>query len=415
MLLIPLFLSIFMLLVDIYIYQGFKVLIGGQSTQAQKWLKIAYWTVTAVGLALVWISASNLRGNGGLTVFTRSFIMVQYVSKFLGLIFMVLDDLIRFFRWVASFFYKPAQQIIEQNDGVPRSEFLMTAGIIAAGGILSGLTFGIASGAHDYRIRRKTLYLKNLPKSFDGMRLVQLSDIHTGSFWNRTAVQGGVEMAMAEKPDMIVFTGDLVNDVASEMKDYTSVFDKVQAPLGVYSILGNHDYGDYIPWQSKEAKQKNLENLKEAHAAMNWKLLLNENTDIMVNNEKLRLIGVENWSNRGRFHCYGDLAKASLAPEASDCKILLSHDPSHWRAEVLKEYSDIALMLAGHTHGMQFGLELGNFKWSPVQYMYPEWAGLYSEGDQHLYVNRGYGYIGYPGRLGIAPEITVFELKRLVG
>jgi predicted MPP superfamily phosphohydrolase len=274
-----------------------------------------------------------------------------------------------------------------------------------------GMTYGIVSGAHDYRVRRQRLSFPNLPSSFDGLKIVQIADIHSGSFYNKTAVKGGVEIVLNEKPDVIFFTGDLVNEETREVNNYIHVFDKVKAPLGVFSTTGNHDYGDYRFWASVEAKEKNFKDLIEAHRLLGWDLLMNEHRFLEVDGERLAIIGIENWGT-GRFPKYGKLDEAYKGTEDSPVKILLSHDPSHWDAQVRSEYSDIDLMLAGHTHGFQFGVEVGDFKWSPSQWMYKQWAGLYREGNQYLYVNRGYGYIGYPGRIGILPEITVIELKR---
>lgn len=220
----------------------------------------------------------------------------------------------------------------------------------------------------------------------------------------------GVQKIMDEKPDLILFTGDLVNNVASEMDDYMDVFNKLSAPLGVYSTLGNHDYGDYVEWGSPAEKLANLERLKQVHAAMGWRLLMNEHVVLEKDSQKIALLGIENWSDKARFPKYGDLRKAYAGSEDHTFKILMSHDPSHWRAEVCESYKDIDLMLSGHTHGMQFGVEIPGLKWSPVQYVYNEWAGLYEKEAQKLYVNRGFGFIGYPGRVGILPEITVLEL-----
>jgi hypothetical protein len=218
---------------------------------------------------------------------------------------------------------------------------------------------------------------------------------------------------MKEQPDLILFTGDLVNNVADEMNDYIDVFNQLRAPLGVYSTLGNHDYGDYVHWKTIEEKQANLERLKQVHHTMGWRLLMNEHIVLEKGEDKIAVMGIENWSAKARFPKYGSLEKAHAGAKAYPFKILMSHDPSHWKAEVLKGYPDIDLMLAGHTHGMQFGLEmpLFKFKWSPVQYVYKEWAGLYEMNEQRLYVNRGFGFLGYPGRSGIMPEITVLELN----
>lgn len=244
------------------------------------------------------------------------------------------------------------------------------------------------------------------------MRIAQVSDIHSGSFFNKTAVKGGVEMLLGEKPDLIFFTGDLVNERTSEVRDYTEMFSKLKAPLGVFSVLGNHDYGDcYSGWTSDAAKAQNL---KDMHAVvrntLGYDLLLNENRTLTVDGASIGLIGVENWGNR--FVQHGDLEKAYAGMEEMPVKLLLSHDPSHWDAKVRPGYPDIDVTFSGHTHGAQFGVELPNFRWSPSQYIYKQWAGLYQEGEQYLYVNRGYGYIGFPGRIGMPPEITIMELKK---
>jgi predicted MPP superfamily phosphohydrolase len=243
------------------------------------------------------------------------------------------------------------------------------------------------------------------------MRVVQISDIHSGSFSDPKAVERGIQTILDLKPDLIVFTGDIVNNVSEELVDYAPLFAKLTAPLGVFSILGNHDYGDYFEWDSQEAKLANLNRLKSLHADMGWRLLLNEHVRIEKDGEHFALLGVENTSFKNRFKSYGDLNKAYTGAEASPFKMLLSHDPTHWDGEVNKHYRDIDLTLSGHTHGFQFGVEIPGFKWSPAQYMYKQWAGLYQEGQQYLYVNRGFGFLGYPGRVGILPEITLFELS----
>ena len=215
---------------------------------------------------------------------------------------------------------------------------------------------------------------------------------------------------MEHEPDLVFFTGDLVNNVATEMDGFIDVFSNIKAPMGVFSILGNHDYGDYVKWPSKAAKEDNLNRLKEIHGEMGWRLLLNENVTLEKDGESIALIGIENWGAKGNFSRYGDLQKAYEGTGSHPFKILLSHDPSHWEAQVCKDYKDIDLMFSGHTHGMQFGVELPGFRWSPVQYMYKQWAGIYRNSKQKLYVNRGFGFLGYPGRVGILPEITLIEL-----
>jgi len=261
-----------------------------------------------------------------------------------------------------------------------------------------------------YQVRKIQLRFDNLPSAFNGLRVVHLSDIHSGSFTDHAAVERGLEKVLALQPDLILFTGDLVNNVATEMAPYIDLFSRLKAPLGVFSVLGNHDYADYVKWDSDLEKQANLESLKNIQERMGWRLLLNEQIVVEKGGEQILLLGVENWSAKLRFPKYGDLAKAYGAGSTAPFKILMSHDPSHWKAEVCERYKDIDLTLSGHTHGMQFGVELPGVRWSPVQYFYEEWAGLYEQERQKLYVNTGFGFIGYPGRVGMLPEITLIEL-----
>ena len=263
---------------------------------------------------------------------------------------------------------------------------------------------------YNYQLKRVPLAFDNLPASFKGLKIIHISDIHSGSFMDKKAVSHGVDLILKEKADIILFTGDLVNDKATEMKDYMDVFNRLNAPMGVFSTLGNHDYGDYTSWPSEAAKQQNLEDLKKVHADLGWRLLMNEHVVLSRGADQIALLGIENWSNKARFPKHGRMDLAHAGTENFSFKILMSHDPSHWDAQVKPEYADVDLTLSGHTHGMQFGVEIPGFKWSPVQYMYKQWDGLYEDGKQKLYVNPGYGFIGYPGRVGILPEITVIEL-----
>ncbi|OYY14131.1 MAG: metallophosphatase [Sphingobacteriia bacterium 35-40-8] len=296
-----------------------------------------------------------------------------------------------------------------EGNGIPRSLFLSWLGLGIGGTLFGTLLYGF-SNKYNYQVRRVKLAFDNLPIAFKGTKLVHISDIHSGSFQHKEAVNHGIDLILKEQADLILFTGDLVNDRAEEMAEYKVIFGRLTAPLGVFSTLGNHDYGDYVAWPSKEAKAANLEDLKQVHAQMGWKLLMNEHVLLEKGTDKIALLGIENWGAKGRFPKYGKMNQAHPGTEQIPFKILLSHDPSHWDAQVKTEYPDIDLMLAGHTHGMQFGLENPYFKWSPVQWMYKQWAGLYEDGKQKLYVNRGFGFIGYPGRVGIMPEITVIEL-----
>jgi predicted MPP superfamily phosphohydrolase len=337
-------------------------------------------------------------------------LFATYFSKIFGIIFVFIDDIFRGVKWMANFFYNPEPEKLGGTP-IPRSEFLAKTALVASAIPFGAMAYGIISGAHDYRVKKVTVKLPNLPKSFDGLTIGHVSDIHTGSFFNKTAVKGGVEMLLNEKPDLIFFTGDLVNNQASEVKDFVNIFDKFKAPLGVFSVTGNHDYGDYHNWKTIDEKRNNFKDLIEAHRLMNFNLLMNGNHIIEQGGEKLAILGNENWGG-GRFAKYGKLNLAHQGTEDAAVKLLLSHDPSHWDAQVLPLYKDIDVQFSGHTHGFQFGVEIGNFKWSPSQYAYKQWAGLYQQGQQYLYVNRGFGYLGYPGRIGMPPELTIMKLER---
>jgi predicted MPP superfamily phosphohydrolase len=412
--LIPLVAAIF-LLIDLYVFQAVKMAVQSFSPLGKNIAFGLYWGFTAItllGFFLYHFTNTDTFSNTA-RQFMLVIVFMNYLSKTVALLILVIEDVVRFGQWS---FYKLSDLFNKSNETgsgekIGRSEFFAKSALIAGSLPLAAMSFGIISGAHDYRIRRKSIVIPGLPKAWHGVKVAQLSDIHSGSFWNRIAVEGGVDMMMAEKPDIVFFTGDLVNNEASEVKNYIPIFSKVKADLGVYSTLGNHDYGDYKNWPSEKAKQKNLQSVIDAHGAMGWDILLDENRILKVDNEPLAVLGVENWG-AGRFAKYGDISKAFAGTEDFPAKILLSHDPSHWDAQIRKDYPDIDLMLAGHTHGFQFGIEIPGFKWSPSQYVYKQWAGLYEQEGQKLYVNRGYGYLGYPGRIGIPPEITILELRQ---
>ncbi|WP_421945144.1 metallophosphoesterase [Pedobacter sp.] len=396
---------------DIYCYRAIVSVFKKWKPSTKKIFGILYWTFSA--LLIIGVFAGIYLN---LFLALRAIILVTFfltvACKLAMLPFLVFDDLRRLF--IKLFKKKEAvkTQQITEAEPISRSEFLVKAGLVAAAVPLTSLSWGIISGAYDYQVRRVNLILPNLPKAFDGITMAQISDIHSGSFYNKTAVKGGVEMLLAEKPDFVFFTGDLVNNLTKEVSEYQDIFAKVKAPLGVYSTLGNHDYGDYyFGKESSPAKVKNLKDIIDVHKIMGYDLLMNENRRLKVDGEEIGILGIENWG-MGRFPKYG---KMELAVENTDdlpVKLLLSHDPSHWRGEVLQKYPQIDAMFSGHTHGMQFGVRLKEYQWSPVQYIYKEWAGLYQEQKQQLYVNVGYGFLGYPGRVGILPEITVFTLKR---
>lgn len=400
------------LLIDYYFFQA---VINVSKNWSPTWKNVArysFWipTVLSIAAMLWWTFDNPYRYSANFRNWVITGLVATYFSKLFGVVVLLVDDAQRLVKWLANFFYKGADSSLP-GEAISRSEFLSKAAVIASGVPLGAFAYGIISGAHDYRIIRQQIKITNLPKSFDGFKLVQLSDIHTGSFWNKTAVQGGVDMVLQEKPDLIVFTGDLVNNETAEVRNYIDVFNKLNAPFGVKSITGNHDYGDYRNWNTTEEKAQNFADLIRAHKELGFDLLMNQNRTITVNGESIGIMGVENWG-KGRFAKYGKLDAAYQGMAEIPTKILLSHDPSHWDEQVRQLYPDIDLMLAGHTHGFQFGVEIGGVKWSPSQYVYKQWAGLYKEGNQQLYVNRGFGYLGYPGRVGMPPEITVLELKR---
>lgn len=408
-----LFLSVlFFLLIDYYFFQGVLAASRNWSAGWKMGVRIGFWVPTALCiLALLWWTFGNPYSfNANARNFIITGIVATYFSKVLGLLVLFADDVQRGLRWAVSYFSKDSNSGLPGN-AIPRSEFLSKVALATTAVPFTAFVYGIVSGAHDYRVRKITLKMSNLPKAFDGLRIGQVSDIHSGSFWNKTAVKGGVETLLKEKPDVIFFTGDLVNNETKEVKEYLDVFDKLKAPLGVFSVTGNHDYGDYRSWNTQADKAQNFQDLVQAHKTMGFDILMNEHRFLEQGGEKIAIIGNENWGG-GRFPKYGKLAEAYAGTEGAAVKLLLSHDPSHWDAQVRTNYPDIDAMFAGHTHGFQFGVEIGGFQWSPSQYAYKQWAGLYQEGKQYLYVNRGFGYIGYPGRVGMPPELTIFELKK---
>ena len=396
---------------DWYLYSGYKVIIKSALPQTQRFLKIGFWGLTLLNVGLLILFHSlPAKAYWGLKVGLATFLFAQYFSKIIWLLFLVMDDLIRLVKWVYSLFTSSSASV--KGEPISRHSFIVKAGMLAGTGMIAALSWGIVKGAYDYRVKRRRIVLKNLPSSFDGFKIVQISDIHSGSFWDTKAVMKGVELIQEQNADVIFFTGDLVNNQASEMEPYMEVFNKLKAPHGVFSIFGNHDYGDYIEWASPEAKIQNLDYLKQIHKDLGWRLLMNEHARISIGDQSIGVLGIENWGNKAHFPRYGKMEEAVKGTADLPIKLLLSHDPSHWRGQVLKDYPDIDVMFAGHTHGMQFGVEIGKYRWSPVKYMYPEWADLHTQGHQHLYVNRGFGFLGYPGRFGIHPEITVIELKK---
>jgi predicted MPP superfamily phosphohydrolase len=406
-----------LILIDLYVFQAIKATAEQRSVWMQKAIYIIFWGISLFTILIVIMSGfvDFYAWPKAFRQYAFGIIATIYLSKLVVLPFLMIDDVIRVFTWLISLFGSNKTGVdglpMPSSGGISRIRFLSYLGVGLASIPFLTLMYGMLYGKYQYRVRRLTLKYPQLPSGFDGIRIVQFSDFHIGSFMSPEHVEKAISLINAQNPDLILFTGDLVNDRASEVEEFKSIIKKLHAPMGIYSILGNHDYGDYFQWENMEQKRDNMERLKLHQKEMGWTLLLNENLEINIKEQKISLIGVENWSAVGRFPKYGNLKQAMNGVDPSSFQILLSHDPSHWQAEVVPEFPGIHLTLSGHTHGMQFGVEIPGFKWSPVQYVYKFWAGLYNEGKQHLYVNRGLGFIGYPGRVGILPEITVFELK----
>jgi len=359
-----------------------------------------------VSILYLYLNRSDFRSPGQLntTFVVGSFLMLYFMSKAIFGSFHMINELTHYFR---------TSMAKSSSDGITRSKFLTTTGLALASLPLVIGSLGIFRGRFNFKVIRNVVESASLPASWDGKKIVQLSDLHIGSFpVGHPAVIEAIEAINKLEADYIFFTGDLVNDTMEEAESWISALSKLKAKSGKYSVLGNHDYGDYIDWKTEEDKIRNANGIKDIHSRIGFQLLQNENILLDEDGQSVRLIGIENWG-AGRFSKYGDLSKAIRGSNDSEFQILLSHDPSHWDAQVLK-HTSIDLSLAGHTHGFQLGIEIPGVKWSPVQYRYPRWAGLYKEGSQHLYVNRGFGYIGYAGRVGVPPEITEITLRRTV-
>lgn len=400
------------LVTDVYVFFAIKFLTQNNSEKFRLITYSSYWLISllAVSVIILFPSIQFFQKHVVLRNYLFAIVVGLFFAKLITCVFLLADDVRRgIVLLMSKIFPKTGVDFVPNEGGISRSAFLSWAGFAMGGGLFATLMYGF-SNKYDYRLKKIKLSFSNLPAAFKGLKVIHISDIHSGSFTDKDAVSKGVDMVLNAKPDLILFTGDLVNDRSDEMKDYMDVFSRIKAPMGVYSTFGNHDYGDYTSWPSVEAKKQNLEDLKKVHADLGWRLLMNEHIILERENSQIALLGIENWSAIGNFPKYGKMDKAYPGTENYPFKILMSHDPSHWDAEVRKKYPDIDLMLAGHTHGMQFGIENPYFKWSPVQWVYKQWAGLYEAGKQKLYINRGYGFIGYPGRVGILPEITLIEL-----
>lgn len=422
-------LSLFVILLDLYLWQAIKGLIKKHPMWYQKIIKWVYWSIPIIIITAFFLMQFNtaLAANRLVRTYLMGFFFIIYGSKLVAFLFIVVDDIKRLFIWfwhgIERRVLKQKKQaeeeemeesLVSNEKKITRSQFIARAGLVAGSVPFVMLSRGLYSGAYNYQVRRVNLVLPNLPEAFDGLKVLQISDVHTGSFFDKDAVYKGIQLIKEQKAHVAVFTGDFVNNKTEEAYEWADMFSEIKAPMGVYSILGNHDYGDYVTdWKSAEDKAKNLTDLYDVHKNMGWKLLRNDHVLLEKENKRIGLLGVENWGDRGRFQRFGDIDKAKAGMPNVPVKILLSHDPSHFDSIVSKQHPDIDLTLSGHTHGFQFGVEFGHFKWSPSQYIYPHWADLYKIEKQMLYVNRGFGFLGYPGRVGIMPEITVFTLNRM--
>ena len=404
--------GLFLLLIDWYFYQAIITVMEEVSASKRMIVAYIYWGCTLltfiVFVTMFFIPLADWHRY--LRVYLTGFIVMVIISKIIGTVFIATDDIIRLFLWIASYFTTPTSIAKETAHSISRLKFLNQLALGMTAIPFAAFIYGMVKGAFDYRVHAVKVILPNLPASFNGLKILQVSDIHAGSYVSSSHLDEAIKIIEKHQPDLLFFTGDLVNNTASETYPFIDVLGKMKAPMGVFSILGNHDYGDYVVWDSHEAKTKNFNDMKEVHAKLGWKLLMNEHVSVKRGEDEIAIIGVENWGGSFHFPKFGDLKKAHAGTEKYPVKLLLSHDPSHWDLQVKGEFKDIDVTFSGHTHGGQFGIEIKRLKWSPSQYAYKQWAGLYNHHKQYLYVNRGLGFLGYPGRVGISPEITVMEL-----
>lgn len=388
-----------------YSYQALKTAISN------RWILYGYvfFTVIIVGNLLFYtLILERNTTNEPRLMYAIGFFLSLLIFQLLVSVILLAEDVFRTPQALYSFL----KRVPEQTQFIPSRRKIISQIALGLASIpFASLLYGMYRGKYNYKVLSYNLEFEDLPDAFDGFKITQISDIHSGSFDNQTKVQYGVDLVNQQKSDLVLFTGDLVNNRADEIKPWIKIFNKIKAEFGVFSILGNHDYGDYMRWESPAAKRKNMEDLYDAHNEMGWDLLLNESRFIEKDGDRLAIIGVENWGSG--FKKAGDLNKALNKVSENDFKILLTHDPSHWEAQVIPHPFKIHLTLSGHTHGMQFGIEIpGIIKWSPAKWRYKQWAGVYSEKNQYLNVNRGFGYLAYPGRVGMWPEVSVITLSK---
>lgn len=400
------FIGVILLLVELYAYQAIKTI------TRERWILIVYQVLSLMAFAYILYGFSQFDrkvGQNAQSLFTIGLFLLMLVPKLLMAVILLSEDVFRMFATILNYF----TQSDSIKEAIPeRRKFISQIALGIAAIPFTSLLYGMTKGKYNFKVIRQTLFFPDLPESFDGMTITQFSDVHSGSFDNPEKIAYAIDLINAQKSDIILFTGDIVNTHATEMHPWIETFKKIETPkFGKYSILGNHDYGEYVDWDYKKDKEDNFNAIKDLHRQIDFKLLLNENVKLKNGADEIALIGVENWGVK--FKQAGDLAKASEGVKKEDFKILMSHDPSHWDAEVQHHENNYHLTLSGHTHGLQFGIEIpGVIKWSPVQYVYKYWAGLYKNMGRYIYVNRGFGFHAYPGRVGIWPEITVIQLKK---
>ncbi|AWH73396.1 phosphoesterase [Dokdonia sp. Dokd-P16] len=398
------FIILFVIALDIYAYQAFRFLVKG------RWGTILYFLITLfiIGGMIYQFSTGGRRNMSALTQFFVVSFIILIVCKLIIIATMFGEDIFRLIRG-------GVHKISASSEGkaIPsRRKFVSQIALGLAAIPFASILYGVIKGRYNFKVLKYTLTFDDLPAAFDGYKITQISDIHSGSFDNKEKVNYAIDLINEQASDAILFTGDMVNNEASEMDEWQDSFARLRAKDGKFSVLGNHDYGDYVEWPTPQAKIDNLNRLKEIQKEMDFKLLLNEHHFIERDGERLAIVGVENWGEGG-FKKAGDLNKAINGLDKEEFKVLMSHDPSHWEFEVKDHPEHFHLTLSGHTHGMQFGIEIpGWFKWSPVKWRYKYWAGIYEDAKQYINVNRGFGYLAFPGRVGIWPEITVIELKR---
>ncbi len=393
-----------------YVFQAIKTIFTlFEGERLKQILSVSYWVIfQGISFWVLFMLGRFVLYGGGLSSIQSVFdvFLTVLVTQVVCVLVLLGEDIFRNAQAGVHFLIDYSKGFTYQK----RMVWVSLLAIILAAVPFFSFVFGMTYGKYNFKVHREVVYFDALPDAFNGFTIVQLSDIHAGSFGNHAAVQKGIDLANAQQADLFVFTGDLVNHKADEIEPMLHQFSQIKAKYGQFSILGNHDYGDYISWPSKEAKDENFAKLKAQHQKMGYRLLLDEHVSIKKDGQQLFLVGVENWGVG--FKAKGDLEKAIKGLSPEDFKILLSHDPSHWDVEVKNHPNHIHLTLSGHTHGMQMGIETPVVRWSPVQYRYPNWAGLYDEMNRYLYVNRGFGFHAFSGRVGIWPEITVIELRK---